>query len=66
MEEASPNDNPYGKGRISDMETVRPWNMQQTTQALRMRVAEKAGEDWMDLLTKLSVYLAMTQFARQV
>lgn len=40
--------------------------MQQATQALRMKAAEKAGgKDWMDCLTKLSVYLAMTQIAGQ-
>lgn len=62
MEEASQNDNPQGKGRISDTGTVRPWNMQQTAQALRMKAAEKAG---MDCLTKMSVYLATTQIAGQ-
>lgn len=62
MEEASQNDNPQGKGRISDTGTVRPWNMQQTARALRMKAAEKAG---MDCLTKMSVYLATTQIAGQ-
>lgn len=62
MKEASQNDNPQGKGRISDTGTVRPWNMQQTTQVFRMKTAEKAG---MDCFTKMSVYLAMTQIAGQ-